>query len=173
MPYIDQYTFKLNDIPQANTFLELFDMYKINGIQQKITWIQNGNGLVNQNPNCQVVIVKDYDGQSGATTSTWNQLLERSNAKVRNLQFGTTRNSVKTYITPKIANTVWNTGIASGYSAPKGKQWIDCGSPQVPHYSIVAGINAYQGNNPPDPAIQGSFTFQIETTYYLSFKQVR
>ena len=174
IPNIQQTTFQLSDIPQAQTFMELFDMYKINGVSQKITWIQNGNGLGSANGvNCQVIVVKDYDGQSGATASSWNELLERSNAKIRNLQFGTTRNSVKTYITPKIANTIWNGTLASGYSSPKGKQWIDCGSPSVPHYSLITGINPYQGNNPPDPAVQGTFTFQIETTYYLSFKQVR
>lgn len=170
LPDVRQTTFQLSDIPQVGTLAELFDMYKINGVQWKLTLLQNTQGAP---ASCQVAIIKDYDGQSGATASTWNELLERSNCKIKNIQAGTTRNSCKAYITPKIANTVWSGAVASGYSTPKGKQWIDMGSTSVPHYSIIAGINPYQGTNYPNPGISGTFVFQVELTYYLSFKQVR
>lgn len=170
LPDVRQTTFQLSDIPQVATLVELFDMYKINGVQWKLTLLQSTQGAP---ASCQVAIIKDYDGQSGATASTWNELLERSNCKIKNIQAGTTRNSCKAYITPKIANTVWSGAVASGYSTPKGKQWIDCGSPSVPHYSIIAGINPYQGTTPPAPGVSGTFVFQVELTYYLSFKQVR
>ena len=170
LPDVRQTTFQLSDVPQANTLVELFDMYKINGVQWKLTLLQTTQGAP---ASCQVAIVKDYDGQSGATASTWNELLERSNCKIKNLQAGTTRNSCKSYITPKLANAVWNGAVASGYTLPKGKQWVDCGSPSVPHYSIICGINPYQGTTYPQPGLSGTFVFQVETTYYLSLKQVR
>lgn len=172
-PDVKQTTFQLSDIPQVATLVELFDMYKINGVQWKLTLLQNGDGLSGSNAGCQVAIIKDYDGQSGATASTWNELLERSNCKIKNLQAGTTRNSCKAYITPKLANAVWNGAVATGYTLPKGKQWIDCGSPSVPHYSIIAGINPYENATPGTPGLSGSFVFQVELTYYLTFKQVR
>jgi len=170
LPDVRQYTFQISDIPQVATLAELFDMYKINGVQWKLTLLQTTQGAP---ASCQVAIIKDYDGQSGATASTWNELLERSNCKIKNLQADTTRNSCKAYITPKIANTVWSGAVASGYSTPKGKQWIDMGSTSVPHYSIIAGINPYQGTTYPQPGLSGTFVFQVETTYYLSLKQVR
>ena len=170
LPDVRQTTFQLSDIPQVNTLVELFDMYKINGVQWKLTLLQSTQGAP---ASCQVAIVKDYDGQSGATTSTWNELLERSNCKLRNIQANTTRNSCKAYITPKIANAVWNGPVATGYTLPGKKTWIDCGSPSIPHYSVICGINPYQGTAPPGPGISGTFVFQVELTYYLSFKQVR
>lgn len=170
LPDVRQTTFQLSDIPQVATLVELFDMYKINGVQWKLTALQSTEGAP---ASCQVAIIKDYDGQSGATTSTWNELLERSNCKIKNIQAGTTRNSCKAYITPKIANTVWSGAVASGYSTPTGKKWIDCGSPSVPHYSIITGINPYQGTTYPQPGLSGTFVFQVELTYYLSFKQIR
>jgi len=170
LPDVRQTTFQLSDIPQVSTMVELFDMYKINGVQWKLTLLQTTQGAP---ASCQVAIVKDRDGQSGASASTWNELLERSNCKIKNLQAGTTRNSCKAYITPCIANTVWNGNLASGYTTPTKKQWIDCGSPSVPHYSIISGINPYQGTTYPQPGLSGTFVFQVELTYYLSFKQVR
>ncbi len=170
LPDVRQYTFQISDVPQVATLAELFDMYKINGVQWKLTLLQTTQGAP---ASCQVAIIKDYDGQSGATASTWNELLERANCKLKNLQADTTRNSCKAYITPKIANTVWSGAVASGYSTPKGKQWIDMGSTSVPYYSIIAGINPYQGTTYPAPGLSGTFVFQVETTYYLSLKQVR
>lgn len=170
LPDVRQTTFQLSDIPQVATLVELFDMYKINGVQWKLTLLQTTQGAP---ASCQVAVIRDYDGQSGATASTWNELLERSNCKIKNLQADTTRNSCKAYITPKIANTVWSGAVASGYSTPVGKKWIDCGSPSVPHYSIITGINPYQGTNYPNPGLSGTFVFQVELTYYLTFKQVR
>lgn len=170
LPDVRQTTFQLSDIPQVSTLVELFDMYKINGVAYKLTLLQTTQGAP---ASCQVAIVRDYDGQSGATASTWNELLERSNCKIHNLQAGTTRNMAKCYITPKIANTVWQGAVASGYTTPGKKQWIDCGSTSVPHYSIITGINPYQGTNYPNPGLSGTFVFQVELTYYLSFKQVR
>jgi len=170
LPDVRQTTFQVSDIPQIATLVELFDMYKINGVQWKLTLLQSTQGAP---ASCQVAIIKDYDGQSGATASTWNELLERSNCKIKNIQADTTRNSCKAYITPKVSTPVWNGAIASGYSTPKGKQWIDCGSPSVPHYSIICGINPYQGTTPPGPGLSGTFVFQVECTYYLTFKNVR
>ncbi len=138
-----------------------------------MTLLQVGDGLSGANPNVQVAIIKDYDGQSGATASTWNELLERSNCKVKNLVQGTTRNSCKAYITPKIANTVWNGAISSGYSTPKGKQWLDMGSTSIPHYSIISGINVYNNATPGTPGNASDMVFQIELTYYLTLKQIR
>lgn len=148
-------------------------MYKINGVQFKLTLLQNGDAQSGSNAGAQVAIVHDYDGQSGATTSTWNELLERTNCKLRNIQAGTTRNSCKAYITPKVSTPVWNGVVASGYSTPKGKTWIDCGSPSVPHYSIICGINPYENPTPGTPGISGTYVFQVELTYYLTFKNVR
>lgn len=173
-PNVRQTTFQISDLPQVNSLVELFDMYKINGVQMKLTLLQNGDGNSAANPMCQVATFQDYDGQSGATASTWNELLERSNCKVRNIQALTTRNSIKTYITPKVATPVWNGIVASGYSTPKGKTWIDCGSPSVPHYSIIMGINPYQNPTVPGtPGMSGTLAFQVELTYYLTFKNVR
>ena len=170
LPDVRQNTFSLSDCPQSNTLVELFDMYKINGVSYKLTLLQTTQGAP---ASAQVAIVHDYDGQSGATASTWNELLERANCKIRNLQAGTTRNSCKTYITPKIANAVWNGPVATGYTLPGKKTWIDCGSPSIPHYSLIVGINPYQGTNYPSPSLSGTFVFQVEKTYYLSLKQVR
>lgn len=170
LPDVRQTTFQLSDIPQVATLVELFDMYKINGVQWKLTALQSTQGAP---ASCQVAIIKDYDGESGATASTWNELLERSNCKIKNIQAGTTRNSCKAYITPKVSTPVWSGAVASGYSTPQGKKWIDCGSPSVPHYSIISGINPYQGTTYPQPGLSGTFVFQLEITYYLTFKQVR
>ncbi len=173
LPDIRQTTFQVSDIPQIATLIELFDMYKINGVQWKLTLLQQTGAGAEVPSSCQVAIVKDMDGQASVPGQTWNNLLERPNCRIKNLSAMTTRNSCKTFIVPKVSVPVWNGAIASGYSTPKGKQWIDCGSTSVPHYGILTGLNPYQNSTAPGAGMTGTYTFQIELTYYLTFKNVR
>lgn len=172
MPDIKQNTFMVSSLPQISTLASLFDSYKINGVSQKLTLLQVGDGLSSNNPCIQVATVKDYDGDTVGALS-WNDLLQRPNCKIHNLVAGTTRNSTTTYITPKILNSVYNSAVSTAYSTPKGKQWIDMGNLSVPHYSLINGINIYENATPGTPGTQSATVWQTETTYYLSLKSIK
>lgn len=172
MPDIRQNTFMVSALPQIATLASLFDSYKINGVSQKMTLLQVGDGLGGNNPSVQVATVKDYDGDTVGALS-WNDLLQRPNCKVHNLVAGTTRNSTSTYITPKILNAIYNSAVSTAYSTPKGKQWIDMGNLSVPHYSIITGINVWENSTPGTPGNASAMVFQVETTYYLTLKSIK
>jgi len=167
-PDIEVIQFKLDDLPQVTTLTRLFDNYKINFVVYELRLVQVGDAQSSLTGiNCQVALARDYDGDLGPTT--WNQLLERSDTRLYNIQSNTTRNMAKRMLVPKVQNTVFNAGgVSTGSSLPRSKLWVDSGNPSVPHLGLILGINPYGAS--PSPGTVPNLKFLVTTTYYLSFK---
>jgi len=168
-PHFESIQFSLNQIPQFTTLVRLFDNYKINMVSFNMQLMQVGDSLGTGNQQCQVSIARDYDGSIAPTT--WNEMLERSDTRLYTIQSNTTRSMARRSLVPKIANTVFRPGgSTTGVTLLRGKQWVDSGTPDVPHNGLIVGINPYIAAAASTPGTTANIKFLITTTYYLSFK---
>lgn len=168
-PHFESIQFALSNIPQVSTLTRLFDNYKINMVTFNMQLMQVGDSLGTGNQQCQVAIARDYD--AGLAPGTWNEMLERSDTRLYTIQSNTTRSMARRSLVPKISNTVFRPGgSTTGVTLLKGKQWVDSGTPDVPHNGLIVGINPYIGAAVSTPGTTANIKFLITTTYYLSFK---
>lgn len=153
--------FKLNQLPSYSEFTALFDEYRINGIRFEIVPLFTSDDLNPAStfltlPNMHTVI--DYDDST--TPADLNEMLQYPNRRM-------TRGNVKhvRYWKPKIASTVWNAGVASGYGATR--MWIDCSNPGVSHYGLKWATDGNFGTG------SQSITYKTYITMYIACRGVR
>ena len=166
------YQFQLTDVIQYTEFTTLFDQYKIRMVEFHIqmisnpdaTWLTNdatasANNTVNFYP--KFWYIKDYDGGGSDSLS---EIKQRVGVKFIVMKPN------KTYIImlqPKVLVQTYKTLTSTGYG-PKS-MFIDCSSPDVPHYGLNAVIDCL-GLNPADAT---GFRFRVEYKFHLGFKGVR
>lgn len=160
-------SFKLNDVPNASEFLNLYDMYKISAV--KLVFRPTVNQVVEGVPNAGTQFgtgfypfnsVIDYDDDiapGSSTTMLQYQTLRTSSAG---------RIHTRT-VRPKFSTRVFQTALADGFKPSTG--WIDNNQPDVPHY----GMKIYMDPPPVIPGASSSLMYTVYATYYLKFKSVR
>lgn len=156
-PIFATINFQLANIPNHTEFIQLYDQYQIKGVKvafvPRINSSESGVTAVRN-----VWSVLDYDDSSIPTSR--DQLLQYQNVKMTPM----TRKH-KRYFKPAIAAQMFATGILSAYGAKKN-QWIDCTYDQVEHYGVKYCFDQL-------PAGVNPVTFDVVTTMYLAFKNVR
>lgn len=161
--------FKLSDVAGYAEFTSLFDRYKILGVQVKfITLTQSnftsapagGAGVTGyQIP--QITYAPDYDDASSETLAA---TLERSEAKTRTLI-----KPLSVYLkNPKVSSNCFGSGF---YVPPAKSVWVDCVTPDVPHYGLKSHI--WIQNNVVAPSQAETYRFKVIRRYYLKFQGMR
>lgn len=162
-----QYSFHLSDLPQAATFTELYDQYRILAV--KITFfpefnvffqVATGNSFVM--PILYTVI--DYDTEAIPTSLA--QLYDYTNLKKRFFKSPVTR-----YFKPQAG---YSTGAINGASVSatiggnvSRKQWFNTNQPGVAYVGIRGSIDcATLTQLPPS-------TIRVVADYYIQFRNVR
>lgn len=159
-------SFKLSSLPDYSDFTNAFDSYRIVGIKYKyifsantvLTTTSTTNQLL---PNFYYVV--DTNSVSGSVTIA--TLCQHDNMKVQRID-----RPITVYFKPKPAVTMWNTAVASGYSAGSSKMWMDMDSPSIEYYGLKTFTNGSAAGGV-GSSILGRWT-QI-VTYYLQFKGTR
>lgn len=158
--------FKLSDVPNSTEFTTLFDAYRIKGVKLEFIPIYNSHEI-NEGP-----ASSPFD-RLGMPLMTFARDLDDSTAPVNEntiLQYAANRrvnlSSKKTiYIAnPRVAQTVYQSGITAAYSEAKRNVWIDCANPSVPHY----GLKYYV----PTENLSKILYVRVYATYYMEFKRV-
>ncbi len=162
LPHWVNRTFALTDIPQATSFRALYDQYCIFAVSTKI--ILNSNTEPGTNQNLQIgYVLNDKDGTG--TPVNWNQFMERSAVKIKNLYpSGNNACQATMYTKPRPLTQLYETVGSTGYAINNRKVWIDMSDANVPHYGLLYGFNNGQEilNNP--------VNCTVITTYYIGFK---
>lgn len=154
-------TFTLQDVPNYTEFTALYDQYCIKGVKFTLMPRFNsalpapdvGTNVSSQPP--QTWSVLDYDG---GFPTTQTAMLQYQNLKMLP---GTKWHS--RYVVPAAQVEIFN-GISTAY-APKKKLYIDTANPDVKHYGATIMV--------PEVNTSSSVTWDLKTTYYLAFKNVR
>lgn len=164
-PYFIAKQFTLSDIPQALSFRQLYDEYKINAVSTKI--ILNSNTNTGSNQNLQLGFVTN-DKDSSAIPGSWSTFLERAGTKIRNLYPGMPNGcSASMYVKPTPLTVLYETNVSSGYALMKKAPFVDMGDPAVPHYGLLYGFNNGQEER------NNTCEVTVCTTYYLSFRGLK
>lgn len=148
---------QLSQVPNFGEFTALFDQYKIMGIKWRFSPRANSAEAGTNQGLVKFMTAIDYDGApAGASAPVMTDLLQYESLKVTS----SNREHVR-YVKPRIASTVYNTALTSGYSARTA--WLDCENNAVPHYGLSYVLQQL-------PA--GAQSYDIQVTYYLAFKNV-
>lgn len=161
------HAFKLNDLPNYQEFVALFDAYRFKGVKLEFVPIYNSHEI-NEGPAAALddrvgmpimTYARDYDDATPPASE--DSLLQY--ATNRRLQLST-RKSI--YIaSPRCANLVFKDGITPvGYAEAKSNQWIDCANADVLHY----GLKYYL----PTENLSKILYIRVYATYFLEFKRV-
>jgi hypothetical protein len=155
--------FRLNQLPNFSEFTSLYDQYKICGVKVELyprydTATQTP-GLIGTSPDTsyqqtRVFSVLDYDDSS--TFTTMDTLMQYQNIK----ETSSVQKHVR-FLKPKYANRIFATGVSDGFKPGSG--FIDCTYNNVEHYGVKFGFQAPSMN----------LSYDMRTTFYLAFKNVR
>lgn len=166
-------TFNLALLPNYNELTVLFDQYSIRYVNfyvvmrpTTLSMIESHNNLAMGMPN--IAIVKDYDSSTPPTSDEngYNQIREYSSSKT--FSFTAERRAFKIGICPAVLTEVYRSGISTAYS-PKFKQFIDCTTPDVPHFGLPYVIRV-----PSSSAVSTlPITFDIYATFYVAMRTIR
>lgn len=164
--------FMLNQLPNYTEFTNLYDQYKITKIVCKLIPMLNGNGNVPvayaqtdtvsspSNPGL-LISVLDYD--DATPLSLIGDYLQYQNVRKQPAIMNRTHTRV---IVPRVRKNVLQGG-GGDMPAMIGKPgWIDCQYANIPHYGLKLFLDTHTG---------GAFaqTYQLMTTFYVKFKNVR
>lgn len=158
--------FQLSSVYQPSDLTNLFDRYKIVGVQLKIHYLQNV-GSPQQVPNVGAVysnlptIHYAFDGDD-ANINTKEQILQKGycHSRVLNANRPTT-----IFLKPRVTKEIFNSPVTTGYSSEKAC-WLDANSSSVPHFGMKFAITDWCGG-------ETSNAIRITPTYYLQFRDTQ
>ena len=160
LPTENNFAFTLSQLPQASTFSALYDAYRITKVELKFyprSNVNAGNAGTNYTTTFHTAI--DYDDVSNL--GSLNSLLQYQTLK----SFQSTKYCTRTVV-PRVADSVYISGVSTGYAENKSNQWLDCASDTVPHYGIRTWLGDVGG-------LAGAVTFDVFAKFHIEFKAVR
>lgn len=158
--------FMLNAVTNPTDLTNLFDRYKIVGVQLKIHYLQNVanaqyvpnvTGVYNNLP----TIHWAFDGDD-ANIDSKAQILQKGYCKSKVLN---ANRPLKIFIKPRVTKEIYNSPLTTGYSSEKAC-WLDCNSSAIPHFGVKFAITDWVGG-PTNHAIR------ITPTYYLAMRDTQ
>lgn len=160
--------FSLNDLAQTSQWSVLYDAYRIKRVLVRMypdgtvapqcSSLGAASTATAKIENLHTVI--DYDDQN--TLSSLAAAMEYES-------FAITRacDPLEIEFGPRVAETVFRTGVTSGYAQPKSAVWLDMATTDVPHY----GLKGYVVSTGAAQNIQNVWTVYV--TAEIEFKQVK
>lgn len=148
---MNQFNFSLADVPGYTEFTAMFQLYKINAVKFNIfpQLTENISLSTVNNANAAARLFTIIDTTNG-TYSTIDDMRQNSTCKFTSI----IRQHRRYIYKPKILDT-------SSYNI---SPWMSTQTPTANYYGIVIGIEAMGGT------VITTMGFNIEATYYLSFK---
>lgn len=123
--------FLLSALPNFAEFTALFDQYRIEKVSMTFV-IDIADGSLNSTTKWpRLTIAPDYNNQSAPSSE--DTLLQYPQCQV--YQFSEFNREVTVHIKPKVAATVFRTGITSAYTM-QTPGWLDVATSDVPHYGL-------------------------------------
>lgn len=152
--------FRMINVVQYNEFTNLFDRYKIVGINYKVMYQCNDAQVQGSQVLPIVHYAIDYD--DATVPSVLTDISSKSNCRTKVL--GNTQYVVQK-IKPKVAGQIYQSAIATGYSVIKAP-YINSTYSTVPHYGIKFWLNNVYMSSSNNTAIT------IEPEYIFACKDV-
>lgn len=155
-------TFAINQATNFTEFSALFDEYKINAVNIRVS----PNSTIAQSATSQTLPyiewVYDHDDSVPPNIATF-----RERMGIRTKFFNATTNSANMYCRPRPVSQVYATP-AIGYSTNQKATWLDMSNTTVPHYAIKGVIRHVYS-----PGINAQSQITLDGQLDLSFKGVQ
>ncbi len=162
--YFVKKNFTLSELPQALSFRQLYDEYKINAVSTQI--MLNAPTVNDGTQNLQLAYVLN-DKDDAVIPVDWATFMERAAVKVKNMYITAGRAQHSMYIKPTPLQVLYESNVSSGYALMKRAPFVDMGDPTVPHYGLLYGFNNGAEIRPTPIVVT------VVTTYYMSFKGLK
>lgn len=162
--YFVKKNFTMSELPQALSFRQLYDEYKINAVNTQI--MLNAPTVNDGTQNLQLAYVLN-DKDDAVIPVDWATFMERAAVKVKNLYITAGRAQHSMYIKPTPLQVLYESAVSSGYALMKKAPFVDMGDPVVPHYGLLYGFNN-GAEIRPNPIV-----VTVVTTFYMSFKGLK
>lgn len=151
---LGSFTFTLNSIPNSTEFTSLYDQFKINAVSvcfyPKQTQVTSLSTADNVRGNARILTAIDYNDDTPPLTL--DDLRQYENCEVDVIL-----NKHERYI-PK--------PLFLNNSGQNVNGWLSTANPSTKHYGLKYGIE-------PTQAVGGVFTYNVEVTYYIAFKNTK
>lgn len=162
----------LTQIPQYTELTALYDYYKINYVVYKVTWIStNVSAIESADTSVGAPILYwyiDRDDVSPHASSAAGLNEMRAVSSCKRFAFTPDRRQCTIKFKPNTLSTQYVSGLASAYAIDYRK-WIDCNNSEIPYWGTKMMFHTPSPTGSPTRANY----FEIEATYYMSFKQPR
>lgn len=166
---LQSYTFDLGDVPGYTEYTALYDFYKLNMVV--ITFIPMFSSSPFQNYTTSAA-------QSVSSFAATNQALNsirfftcidyNSAPALTIAQIREYKNCKMTPYMKRHTRTIRpRCNIDSDFQL-RGKPWVNCDSPTLPHYSLVCGLSTSEFAA--TQIASGDILYKVEARYYVSFK---
>lgn len=154
------YEFKLTDLPNSGTFINMYDEYRIMAVVFKYVPYINSNATMSLGDTFLATHVIGMDFNDSITPGTRDDVLKLKYHK----QFSFGRRF--TYmIKPSIAVSLYNSIFTTGYGLGSRKMWISTTSAAIPYYSLKTWYT--------NSSVSQPFVGEIYMTYYVQFRGVQ
>lgn len=151
--------FTLDQVPGQAEITALYDAYSIDKVEIHFVWSQPTQGAA---PGASVaplmLCTRDYD--DALPPVTYDTVGEYADASL--LVFGLANNHHVVTVQPRVAKTLFRTGVTSAYGWGAQSEIIDAANIDVPHYGLKWFTRYYNSTGQPDSFIN------IHIKYYLS-----
>ena len=164
--YASAIKFQMNQLPNFAEFQALFERYRINHIDVKITPFSTQAELQssgNQNASLflhSVIDTDDADPPTTADASGVNEMRERPSYRMVNC-FQNGGRPLRWRVRPKIAMPAYGTGVFASYTH-QSPQWIDWVSPTVEHYGMKLMFESFS-----PLGVVSFWWYKIEAEYFF------
>lgn len=156
--------FRLVDCINFSTYTTLFDQYRINKIVFTATPVKTQvvnrpyddsttAGAILSIPRMTMVIDRD----DSALPTTFEEVYQRPNSRTKLA----TRKFTWVFRPTKLG-MVYRSATTTGYKVDFGRDFIDCGDSDTPHYGLKGVLEAASPNE--------AYTYRLESKFYISFK---
>ena len=165
------HNFRLADIPGYTEFTNLFETYKIMGVQFEIncaaTAILGGNRDANGSTACVLRIKPNNEARLLTNADTVNDWLQKTNVKRYNFPNNHDK-PLRLYQSCKVRNELVNS-----YPEIVKPGWLSTVNYNNDNYTVDMRIDGLDGSDITNAALVGIPSFTIVETVYLAFKGVQ
>lgn len=151
--------FTLDQLPNYAEIQAMYDAYSIDKVEVTWHWYQPYVGPTSAEAQAPcIVCTPDYD--DALTPTTLSEVSEYSTSRM--FPFSTSANSHSITVYPRVAKTLYRTGISSGYAWGDKSTMIDAIYADAPHYGLKWFTSCYSTTYTPASAIR------IYIKYYMT-----
>lgn len=152
------------DLPNSSELTALYDQYKIDWVEVDFIFSNNQSSVNSPGTNMPIMwVCKDYDDSNAASVTDIQQY---ESAKCWQMgEVGKTH--FKMRVRPKLASSVYNTGVSGTYSPQSG--FIDTAYTNVPHFGIKLAYDPIK--TPASATLVGYLS--INAKYHLTMKHTK